>query len=113
MTTREVRRDIAGLKKDLDRLQDDLRQITRRGGSAARNITSDAMDNVKGAAAGVLEEGTDRMRSVMHGASDVVKEKGHDVYETVKDQVEDKPVASALITMGVGFALGLFLARKL
>ncbi|CAN5632545.1 hypothetical protein BH23DEI1_BH23DEI1_24550 [soil metagenome] len=113
MTTKEVRRDIAGLKKDLDRLQGDLRQITRRGGSAARHVTSDAVESMKGAAAGVLEEGTDRMRSVMHDASDVVMERGHDVFESVKDQVEEKPVASALITMGVGFALGLFLARKL
>jgi ElaB/YqjD/DUF883 family membrane-anchored ribosome-binding protein len=112
MTTREVRRDIAALKKDLDRLQDDLRQITRRGGSAARHITADAVENVRGAAAGVIEEGTERVRSVVHDAKDVVKDKGHDVMEGVKDQIEERPVASALVTMGVGFALGIILARR-
>lgn len=112
MTTREVRRDIAALKKDLDRLQDDLRQITRRGGSAARHITADAVENVRGAAANVLEEGSDRVRSVMHDATGVVREKGHEMVEGVVHRVEEKPVASALVTMGLGFALGIFLARR-
>jgi ElaB/YqjD/DUF883 family membrane-anchored ribosome-binding protein len=112
MTTREVRRDIAGLKKDLDRLQQDLKQITRRGGSAAKHVGADAFESVKGAAAGVLEEGGERMRSVMHDAQDVVKDRGHDVYEGVKDQIEEKPLAAALMTMGVGFALGILLARR-
>jgi ElaB/YqjD/DUF883 family membrane-anchored ribosome-binding protein len=112
MTTREVRRDIAGLKKDLDRLQQDLKQITRRGGSAARHATADAVENVKGAAAGMLEEGGERARALMHDATDVVKDKGQDVFEGVKDQIEERPVASALVTMGVGFALGIILARR-
>lgn len=112
MTTREVRRDIATLKKDLDRLQNDLRQITRRGGSAARQASSDAVENVKSAAAGVLEEGGGRARAVMHDASEAVKDRGQVAFESVKDQVEERPMASALITLGLGFALGLILARR-
>lgn len=113
MTTREVRRDIAGLKKDLDRLQADLKQITRRGGSAAKHVSADAIENVREAASGVLEEGGERMRSVMHDATDVVKDKGQDVVHGMKDQIEERPVTSALVTMGLGFALGILLARKL
>jgi ElaB/YqjD/DUF883 family membrane-anchored ribosome-binding protein len=112
MTTREVRHEIATLKRDLDRLQDELRHISRRGGSAARQVTSDAVQNVKGAAAHVLEEGTDRARALMHDAGDLVRDKGQDVAEGMKHQIEERPFVSVLLTLGVGFALGMLLMRR-
>jgi ElaB/YqjD/DUF883 family membrane-anchored ribosome-binding protein len=111
MTTREVRREVESLKKDLDQLQDDLRRITQRGGSAARGASQDALENVKGAAAGVLQHGGERAREFMHDATDVVRDRGEDLMETVVERVEERPLASILLTLGAGFALGMLLMR--
>jgi ElaB/YqjD/DUF883 family membrane-anchored ribosome-binding protein len=111
MTTREVRREVESLKKDLDRLQDDLRRITQRGGSAARGASQDALENVKGAAAGVLQHGGERAREFMHDATDVVRDRGEDLMESVVERVEERPLASILLTLGAGFALGMLLTR--
>jgi ElaB/YqjD/DUF883 family membrane-anchored ribosome-binding protein len=111
MTTREVRREVESLKKDLDRLQDDLRKITQRGGSAARSASSEALEGVKGAAAGVLQQGSERAKEFYHDASDAVRDRGEDLVETVVERVEERPLAAVLLTLGAGFALGVLLTR--
>jgi ElaB/YqjD/DUF883 family membrane-anchored ribosome-binding protein len=108
MTTRDLQRDIDALRKDLSNTQHDLQRLARSGGASARRASGDAMENVRNKARDVYEDGSEYVRSALPA----VKEKGREVVDVAKAQIEERPFATVLVTLGLGLALGLLLSRR-
>ena len=74
-------------------VRDDLRELARTGGAAAREIATEA----RKAAVERVEQGKEKIA----GARD-----------QVVSYIEDRPVQSVLVALGAGVLVGFFLGRR-
>lgn len=85
MEEQALRQDVESLRDDLNRLRSDIGGITQQWMSRARDGMGDAME--------------------------YAQDQGGEAIKTVQHQIEDHPLASVGIALGVGLLLGAMLKR--
>lgn len=75
----------------------ELLESARKVGTHAKEVVQDRWDDVRTRTADYVEQGRDRARQMG---------------KQVEDRIQESPIKSLLIAMGVGFLLGLFMKRR-
>lgn len=104
MADRDLQKEFDQLKKDLGKLQGDLKDLTEAGSAVAGETVTQARER--------LEAETQRLIARLQESAGELKGRGQKVIEEVEHQVEEKPMPTLLTTFGVGFLLGWLLSRK-
>ncbi len=92
----------------LSSTKDDTVQSLR---NSAQNIKDDARATA-GEAKSQMRDTANKMGRTVRGFIDSTGEEISHAADTVKHQIQEKPVQSALVTLGVGFVLGLLFRRS-
>lgn len=82
---KELRQEYASLKSDLSEMSETLSSLARDG----------------------VAEGRERVR----GAAKRSGKKAREAWDVVEHEVEDRPITSLAVALGIGFALGKVLSR--
>lgn len=104
MAERDLQKEFDALKRDLNRVQTDLKKLTETGGEMA----SEALQSARAK----LEEETQRLIERLQITATEAKVKGQQALHEVEHQVEEHPMASLLTSFGVGFLVGWLISRK-
>lgn len=91
MTT-NTDREFKELRKELDGLKSDMGDIAETLGKIAR---------------GSAEHGRERIK----GAADYSRQQAREALGTVEKEVEERPLTSLAVALGIGFVLGRFIDR--
>ena len=91
----------------LSTTKDDTVQSLR---NSAQNIKDDARDTAR-EAKGELRDTANKVGRSVRGFLDSTSDEFSHAADTVKNQIHEKPVQSALVTLGIGFVLGLMFRR--
>jgi ElaB/YqjD/DUF883 family membrane-anchored ribosome-binding protein len=75
----------------------DLLESARKVGVHAREVVQDHWDDVRTTAADYVEQGRDKARQMG---------------KQVEGRIQESPMKSLLIALGVGFLVGLFMKRR-
>lgn len=89
----ETREAAEKLGHDIGQLKDDLVEIGHDAAATAQAGLADAQESVQ-------------------RAVDAAKAKGADTIESLKDYIEEHPLASAGIALGVGVLIGMAFSRR-
>ena len=89
---RELREDVQNLAGDVRQLKDDLARLVQHASDAAKT--------------GVRAAGES-----MSDSMDDLREHGEEAAESLREQIAARPLASLGIAAGVGFLVGVTLAR--
>jgi ElaB/YqjD/DUF883 family membrane-anchored ribosome-binding protein len=93
MEERAMRRDVDALKEDLGQLRSDIGGMT---------------ENLVGRA----REGVDVARERVGEALGTAQERGQEYLKNVQHQIEDRPITSVFVALGVGLVIGGLFFRK-
>ena len=104
MAERDLHKEFDVLKKDLGKLQEDLKRLTETGGSVA----SDAVAAAKAKLEAETEQLVQRLREVGGEA----RHRSKQVLEDVEHKVEEQPLTALATSFGIGLVLGWLLSRK-
>ena len=104
MADRDLTKEFDTLKKDFQDLQKDLKKVVETGGRAAGEEVEAARNKLQ-------QEAEVLMKKMQDAASGAV-ESGERVLHNVEGKIEDRPFASVLTVLGVGFAVGWLVGRK-
>ncbi len=96
MTTENIEGEFETLKEDLARLRADIANLS----SALKDKTS-----------GVVHEQIDDVRARIDNLAGEAKLHGRQTLDDLTDRIEEKPLASVLIALGVGLLVGRLLDR--
>lgn len=86
---KELREEYASLKSDLSEMSETLSSLARDG----------------------LAEGRDRVRGAARGAARRSRKQARDAWDAVESEVEERPITSLAVALGIGFVLGKMLSR--
>lgn len=89
--------------KELDALKDDL--------EAVRGDIASLTKAVKGDAANGIDRAASAFAATAAAALEAAKEKEREALQAVSRQVQDSPIQSLLVAVGVGFVVGSLLRR--
>jgi ElaB/YqjD/DUF883 family membrane-anchored ribosome-binding protein len=111
MNQSDLEKEVAALKKELAKVQADFGKLAEDGGRAAKQATEAANEAVA-AATKKLEAEAQKLYEGLQGAGRSALKTGEDAVAGVQEQIQDKPLLSAVAALGVGFVLGMFLSRR-
>lgn len=100
----DVRDDIEAIKADLEQARADFADLVRDVVSAGKAEGSDAKAKIEAAI-------HDRLERIGEGISSVQRMGKHRV-EDLQETIEERPITSVAIALGVGLLLGVVFARR-
>lgn len=95
-----------GFRKDVDAIRDDISMLKTDLGSAMRDLI-DAGKSGADDARKRLQELVGARLETLNDAAQQLSEKSREVFGKVRKRVEEKPVQTAAIAVGVGVVIGL------
>ena len=101
---KDFNKEVDSIKDDLKKLQADLKRLTDASTEMGADLYNTAREKLE-------IEANKLMEHFQETAGDV-KGQGKKVMQDVEQRVEEKPVSSVLMTLGIGFALGWLIGRK-
>jgi ElaB/YqjD/DUF883 family membrane-anchored ribosome-binding protein len=104
-TEAKINEDIRALKDDVHRLRGDVVGIAHSVKSRSRNAVMDSSERVRG----MMSELQERARQRLREGSDVLKDRGHDVADRWRGNIERRPLTSLLATFAVGMMVGFLI----
>ncbi len=104
MNENAIQKELEALRNDLKQLQADTIKLKDDG----KELTGDMVK----AARLKLEEETQKLLSRLQDAAGEIKQHGHDVINKAEKSVEENPLVALLAATGIGFAIGILIARK-
>ncbi len=104
MAERNLQKEIDDLKANFAQLQKDWEKMASTGESMASDVLSTAKKK--------LDEEAQKIMDSLQKAADGVQDQGKKMLGQVERQVEEKPVASLMTTLGVGFIIGWLVSKK-
>jgi len=96
MTTHDVGSEFDTVKEDLAKLRSDIASLS----NALKGVTSDS-----------VHEQIASIRSRIDGLTDEARTHSRDTLDDFANRIEERPVTSVLIALGVGFLIGRLLDR--
>ena len=96
MTTRNVEEEFDTLKDDLAKLRGDIANLSH----ALTDVTSDTVHDQIASIRGRIDSMTEDART-----------QGRQTLDDLTDQIEEKPLTSVLVALGVGILIGRMFGR--
>lgn len=113
-TTQTTTANVRALKKDLQSLRNDFAQLAKHVEGTAGSAGNEIMDDVKMR----LENLTSAFDDVVSSASargqeavDSATEMGNELLESAEEALQQRPLMTLAVAVGVGFVLSSFLRR--
>ena len=104
MADRNLQQEIDSLKTNYNQLKKDWDEMAATGGSMAGDVLAATKKK--------FDEEAQKLMDNLQKAAETVQEHGKKMYDQVERQVEEKPVASLMTTLGVGFIIGWLVSKK-
>ena len=104
MVERNLQQELDSLKTNYSQLKKDWDEMTAKGGNMAGDVLAAAKKK--------LDEEAEKLMENLQNAADRVQDQGKKMLDQVERHVEEKPVASLMTTLGVGFIIGWLVAKK-
>jgi len=96
----EMSKDMENLKSSFSRLRNDVVELLTQALGAGKT------------GAGIARDGTSQAVDSLKSRFSDLKDRGSEGVATVEHQIEENPLASALIAFGIGFVLAKILTRR-
>jgi ElaB/YqjD/DUF883 family membrane-anchored ribosome-binding protein len=100
----DIQQHVGDLKDDLSKLRNDLVDIVRTMMEAGKVEAGEARERLEAKARAQLDMLTQTMSTT--------RDRGQVLAEKMTRQIEDNPVKSVIIALGLGLAVGLFVSRR-
>ncbi len=104
MAERNLQKEIDDLKANFAQLQKDWEKMASTGESMAGDVLSTAKKR--------FDEEAQKLMDNLQKAAENIQDHGKKMYSQVERQVEEKPIASLMTTLGVGFIIGWLVSKK-
>lgn len=104
MAERNLQQELDGLKANFNQLKKDWDDMASTGGSMAGDVLAATKKK--------FEEEAQKLMDNLQKAAESVQDHGKKMYDQVERQVEEKPVASLMTTLGIGFIIGWLIGKK-
>ena len=96
------------LRKDLDSLKGDLRDLTK----SVRNLGSARVGDAKARLWGAATDMENRAEETLRGAYDSVRDQAQKAVDAGREQIQQHPMTSALWIFAAGFLVGKLVDRR-
>jgi ElaB/YqjD/DUF883 family membrane-anchored ribosome-binding protein len=113
-TPQNTTANVRALKKDLQSLRNDFAQLAKHvegtAGTAGNEILDDVktrLENLSGAFDDVVASATARGQEAVESATEM----GNDLLESAEDALQQRPLMTLAVAVGVGFVLSSFMRR--
>lgn len=104
MTDRNLQQEIDSLKMNFNQLKKDWDEMAAQGGSVAGDMLAATKKK--------FDEEAQKLMDNLQKAAENIQDHGKKMYSQVERHVEEKPVASLMTTLGVGFIIGWLVSKK-
>ena len=104
MADRNLQQEIDTLKSNFNQLKKDWDEMAAQGGSMAGDVLAATKKK--------FDEEAQKLMDNLQKAAENIQDHGKKMYSQVERQVEEKPVASLMTTLGVGFIIGWLVSKK-
>jgi ElaB/YqjD/DUF883 family membrane-anchored ribosome-binding protein len=111
MAKSQLDREIRTLERELAQLRADVGHLAKDTGKAARQV-GDTAQEAGAVALAKLQEEAARLLDSLKGAGQSAVEGGEGVVATVHERIDEHPLVAAAAALGIGFAVGMLLARR-
>ena len=95
------------MQEELDSLKDSFNKLR----SDVTDLVSHAFGFGRGSAEMARNYGNDAMEGLKHRVNDI-RARGEDQMHTIEQEVQEKPLTSAMIAFGVGFLIAKMMGHK-
>jgi ElaB/YqjD/DUF883 family membrane-anchored ribosome-binding protein len=111
MNTTDYEKEIAALKRELSKVQADFAKLAEDSKGAAK-VATDAAQEAASIAQQKLEAEIHKLSEKFGEARQTAVKGGEQALASVQDQIQERPLPSFAIALGIGFALGMLIGRR-
>ena len=98
-----LEKDVTAAKNEIAQLSQEIAEAVSALGAAAQNQTRQGLKSVRSKVDSVVSDASGRAGSVADSAQDAVSS----VAETLADVVQERPLATVALALGLGFLIGV------